>query len=136
MDFIRRNLTLPLLALAALGMGLLVLILSSRNGEKPPGYSAQTQTPSGSSTAGPTISIWQSLLQTTPFAYIAPIPDPIGSPLDGTYAKLDPSAPQWWGCRRCADYRPAGGIWRLNLDRGVLRIYYEVTGWRSIASFP
>ncbi|HKZ54162.1 MAG TPA: hypothetical protein VJ123_01695 [Anaerolineales bacterium] len=64
-----------------------------------------------------------------------PLPSPIRSPLDGTYAKLDPSWPQWWGCRRCADYRPAGGIWKLNLDQGVLRIYYEVTGWRSTASF-
>jgi len=36
---------------------------------------------------------------------------------------------------RCADYRPAGGVWRLQFDRGVMRIYYEVTGWNSLASY-
>jgi hypothetical protein len=55
--------------------------------------------------------------------------------LDGTYAKFDPSWPQWWLCFRCADYRPAGGIWRLEFDRGVLRVVYDVTGWRTLASF-
>jgi hypothetical protein len=28
-----------------------------------------------------------------------------------------------------------GGIWRMQFDRGVTRIYYEVTNWKSIASF-
>ena len=28
-----------------------------------------------------------------------------------------------------------GGIWRMQFDKGVMRIFYEVTGWRSIASF-
>jgi hypothetical protein len=80
-------------------------------------------------------SVWNALLEMTPFAYTTPFPDPGQSPLDGTYTKIDPSWPQWWGCRRCADYRLVGGIWKLQFDKGIMRIYYEVTGWRSIASF-
>lgn len=78
---------------------------------------------------------WSDLLQVTPFAYTAPLPEPTQSPIDGTYAKVDSSWPQWWLCRRCADYRPAGGIWKLQFDQGVMRVYYDVTGWHSLASF-
>jgi len=79
--------------------------------------------------------VWSSLLEVTPLPYASPLPKPEQTPLDGTYAKYDPSYPQWWSCRRCADYRPAGGVWRLQFDRGVMRIYYEVTGWNSLASY-
>ncbi len=78
---------------------------------------------------------WQELLQVTPVAYGSPVPPADITPVDGLYVKLDPSVPQAWLCRRCADYRSAGGIWRLQLDRGVMRIYYEVTGWRSLGSY-
>ncbi|MCK5318697.1 MAG: hypothetical protein KAJ55_12340 [Anaerolineales bacterium] len=97
----------------------------------------------GSATGQPVViatdtptSPWKSLLEVTPIAHTAPLPDAVPSVLDGTYTKLDLSSfPQWWLCRRCADYRPAGGIWKLQFDEGVVRIFYEVTGWRSIASF-
>lgn len=79
-------------------------------------------------------SVWLALQQVTPVPFTTPLPEPIPGPLDGTYTKIDPSPPQWWACRRCADYRPAGGIWRLEFDRGVARIFYEVTGWRSLTS--
>jgi hypothetical protein len=59
----------------------------------------------------------------------------LSTPLDGTYVKNDPADPQWWNCRRCPDYLPAGGAWRLNLDKGVFRIYYTETAWRSLGSF-
>ncbi|MFL7870513.1 MAG: hypothetical protein AB8I58_16920 [Anaerolineales bacterium] len=78
---------------------------------------------------------WITLLQSKPVAFTTPLPDESWTPIDGTYAKFDPSEPQWWACRRCADYRPAGGIWKLRFDRGTMRIYYNVTGWRSIASY-
>ncbi|MDL1943359.1 hypothetical protein FBQ99_13535 [Chloroflexi bacterium CFX2] len=84
--------------------------------------------------AAPT-SVWSSFLQATPFAYLTPLPDPAASPLDGLYTKVDPSWPQWWKCLRCADYRAAGGIWKLQFDKGVMRIFYEVNGWRSISSY-
>lgn len=80
-------------------------------------------------------SVWSKLLEATPFAYFTPLPEPAQTAIDGTYAKVDSSWPQWWKCLRCADYRAAGGIWRLQFDKGVMRIFYEVNGWRSIASY-
>ena len=78
---------------------------------------------------------WDALQLETPFPYTTPLPPLQSKPFDGTYAKIDSSPPQYWKCLRCADYRPVGGIWRLKFDRGVMRIYYEVTGWFSIASY-
>lgn len=80
-------------------------------------------------------SIWASFLEATPFAYLTPLPEAQVSPLDGLYTKVDQSWPQWWKCLRCADYRVAGGIWKLQFDKGVMRIFYEVNGWRSISSY-
>jgi hypothetical protein len=85
-------------------------------------------------TASPT-NIWNDLLEMTPHPYLTPLPDPVHGPFDGLYAKIDQSWPQWWKCLRCADYRLAGGIWRLQFDKNVMRIFYEVTGWRTVASF-
>jgi len=79
--------------------------------------------------------IWEKLLLATPYPHQLPLPAASTSPLDGTFAKIDPSPPQWWTCYRCADYRPTGGIWRIQFDKGVMRIYYDVTDWKSIASF-
>jgi hypothetical protein len=78
---------------------------------------------------------WHALQVKTPHPYLTPLPHSIRNDIDGVYAKLNPSWPQWWQCRRCADYRPAGGIWKLQFDKGVMRIYYDVTGWNSIASY-
>jgi hypothetical protein len=78
---------------------------------------------------------WYSLLLVNPVQFTAPLPEDVWTPIDGSYAKFDPSEPQWWTCLRCADYRPAGGIWRLQFSKGVMRVYYNVTGWRSIASY-
>ena len=91
----------------------------------------------GLSTLPPATSsdAWNSLLETTPFPYHTPLPEADPSGIDGTYAKIDQSWPQWWRCLRCADYRVTGGIWKLQFDRGVMRIFYEVNNWRSIASY-
>ncbi len=80
-------------------------------------------------------SAWTELLARLPFAYTSALPPAVQSPVDGTYAKVDPNWPQWWLCRRCADYRVVGGIWKLQFDQGVMRIYYDVTGWYSLTSF-
>jgi hypothetical protein len=80
-------------------------------------------------------NVWTALLEVTPVPYGNPLPEPDSTGLDGTYARFDPAPPQWWSCLRCADYRPAGGVWRLQFDQGVMRIYYEVTGWNSLASY-
>lgn len=79
--------------------------------------------------------LWGGLHTRTPMPEAAPLPDPIPGPIDGIFARIDPSPPQWWACRRCADYRSTGGTWHLQLDKGVLRILHDVTGWRNLASF-
>lgn len=96
--------------------------------------STSIESPSPLNTTTPT-SIWSGLLLNKPVAFTTPLPREDSTPIDGTYAKLDLSNPQWWECRRCADYRLGGGIWKLQFDKGIMRIYYDVTGWRSIASY-
>jgi hypothetical protein len=78
---------------------------------------------------------WADVLLFTPYPFSAPLPPSDRTPIDGVYGKFDPSEPQWWNCRRCADYRPAGGRWRLQFDRGVLHLIYQVTGFASVASY-
>ena len=80
-------------------------------------------------------TIWDELLLATPYPHAFPLPEPTQSELDGTFAKLDESPPQFWTCYRCADYRPTGGIWRIQFDQGTMRIFYQITNWTSIASF-
>jgi hypothetical protein len=104
--------------------------------------SSHTQTggqagkPSGAGTAnGSTSVIWTELLQKTPFPHTAPLPPQKRTVLDGTYTKFDPKKTPAVACRRCPDYVPEGGIWKLHLNKGVFRIFHEFTGWRSIGSF-
>ena len=79
--------------------------------------------------------IWIELLQKTPFPHTAPLPPRSATALDGFYTKFDPQKKPPVPCRRCPDYVPEGGTWRLNFDKGVFRIFHEFTGWRSIGSF-
>lgn len=124
MDYKRTNLSFILLAfIIGIFLFLTVRFGSSANSA---GNAAIKPTPT---------SIWNSFLAATPFAYLTPLPDPLATPLDGLYTKVDQSWPQWWKCLRCADYRVAGGIWKLQFDKGVMRIFYEVNGWRSISSY-
>ncbi len=89
--------------------------------------------PSGQSRS--TSIIWTELLQKTPYPHNAPLPPDVRTVLDGTYVKFDPKNVPPVPCRRCPDYMPEGGIWKLNLDKGIFRIFHEVTGWRSLGSF-
>ncbi len=102
--------------------------LSPNNGKAP------APEPSGH-TNGSTSVIWTELLQKKPFPHAAPLPSPVPTVLDGTYAKFDPKKTPPVPCRRCPDYVPEGGIWKLNLNKGVFRIFHEFSGWRSIGSF-
>jgi hypothetical protein len=79
--------------------------------------------------------IWAALQTRDTVAYSTPLPPEEVTPIDGSYALYDAGHPQWWACLRCPDYRPAGGIWKLRFDRGVMRIYYAITGWHSLASY-
>ncbi len=99
---------------------------------------ALAQEPGSATRSGPDFSpaiIWSELLQKKPFPYIAPLPPRVRTALDGTYTKFDPKKTPPVPCRRCPDYAPEGGIWKLNLDRGIFCIFHEVTGWRSLGSF-
>jgi hypothetical protein len=89
----------------------------------------------GAAQATPTEDRWSMLFQSTPYPYTAPLPSSSSSPLDGTYVKTDLSQAEHVHCLRCPDYLPEAGLWKLNLDHGIFRIYYEGTGWRSLGSF-
>lgn len=121
----KRNLVLFMAISTAFTFVVVIFIVSKRN----PAQSDHVELPAAATTA------WDALLEQIPVAYTTSLPEMTATPLDGTYAKIDQSQPQWWLCLRCADYRPAGGIWKLQFDKGVMRIYYEVTGWKSIASY-
>jgi hypothetical protein len=79
--------------------------------------------------------IWLALLQKIPHPYTTPLPAQTPTALDSTYAKLEPKEGTPVPCRRCPDYLPEGGIWKLSLDKGIFRIFHEATGWRSLGSF-
>jgi hypothetical protein len=129
-----RKISILLFALAAVGFVAVGIFFSrptsDQVGPKPP----VIKSPVAEAVATPT-TLWDALLQVTPVAYYTPLPEPGQSELDGLYSKVDQSPPQWWRCYRCADYRPAGGIWRLQFAENVMRVYYEVTGWKTLASF-
>jgi hypothetical protein len=78
---------------------------------------------------------WLGLLERIPVAWTTPLPPVERTILDGTFVKVDPDQPEWWICRRCPDYLPAGGLWKINFDKGVYHIYYPTINWRSIGSY-
>ena len=80
-------------------------------------------------------SVWFELQQRTPYPFTIPLPAPTRIILDGTYTKFELKETPPVHCRRCPDYAPEGGLWKLRLDKGVFRIFHEVTGWRSLGSF-
>jgi hypothetical protein len=90
--------------------------------------------PSGNAN-GSTAAIWTELLQKSPYPHTAPLPPHRPTALDGVYTKFDPKKTPPVPCRRCPDYMPEGGIWKLNLNNGIFRIFHEISGWRSIGSF-
>ena len=84
---------------------------------------------------GQTRDIWSELLLRTPFPYTLPLPVPKDTPLDGTYTKFETKESPPVPCRRCPDYAPEGGIWKLNFNKGVFRILHKETGWKDLGSF-
>jgi hypothetical protein len=100
----------------------------------PGGTRAAKPSPAGNADVSPS-AIWSELLKKTTFPHTAPLPPQRPTILDGTYSKFDPLERAPVACRRCPDYVPAGGNWKLNFGNGVFRIMHEFTGWRSIGSF-
>jgi hypothetical protein len=88
--------------------------------------------------AGETISpseIWSGLLQRMPYPYTLPLPPEKSTGIDSTYTKFELKDTPPVPCRRCPDYAPEGGIWKINFNKGVFRILHKVTGWKSIGTF-
>ena len=79
--------------------------------------------------------VWSELLQREPFPYTLPLPFRRPTPVDGTYTKRETKEEPPVPCRRCPDYAPEGGLWKLNLREGVFRIFHPGTGWKNIGSF-
>ncbi len=79
--------------------------------------------------------LWQELFQRTPYPYTLPLPPPEATHIDGTYTKFEPKETPPVPCRRCPDYAPEGGIWKMNFSKGVFRIFHTVTGWKDMGSF-
>ena len=111
-------------------------VLATLSGAFPTGAFGEVSEPAPPSRQSSSTSIiWSELLQKTPFPHTAPLPASVRTALDGTYTKFDPKKTPPVPCRRCPDYAPQGGIWKLNLDKGIFRILHESTGWRSLGSF-
>ncbi len=115
---------------AAMVLAVLLMIVACSS----PAREESQNAPAAELTTTPA-SPWSALLQRTPFAYTIPLPPPTPTILDGTYTKFELKEGARVPCKRCPDYAVEGGIWRLNLDKGVYRVYHEATGWRSIGSF-
>ena len=79
-------------------------------------------------------SQWSSLLERKPYPY-KPLPPEERTILDGTYTKIDPKKEPHVPCRRCPDYAPQGGLWKLRFDKGIFRIFHVASNWKSIGSY-
>jgi hypothetical protein len=88
----------------------------------------QTRTPSSR-------QVWSEFLLRQPYPYLIPLPEAERSVLDGTYTKVVVAKAERVHCLRCPDYAPEGGVWKLNLDRGVFRIFHPESGWKSIGTY-
>ncbi len=101
-----------------------------------PTRSAPSATPQPAGRSSPTpANRWVELFQRTPFPYTTALPAPASTPLDGTYIKIEPKEGTPVPCARCPDYKIEGGLWKLNFDDGIFRVYHSATGWRSLGSF-
>jgi hypothetical protein len=78
---------------------------------------------------------WEALLRDMPYPYSIPLPPRVSSPVDGTYAKIEPEVGERVPCKRCPDYAAEGGTWKLSLHDGVFRTLHVPSGWRSLGSF-
>jgi hypothetical protein len=79
-------------------------------------------------------NIWEKLLEREPYPYTIPLLSK-KTVLDGTYVKKAKKEGEIVPCRRCPDWVPYPGIWKLNLNKGTYRIYHETTGWKNIGTY-
>jgi hypothetical protein len=83
----------------------------------------------------PDQDVWFGLFQRQPYPYLVPLPEPMRHPIDGTYTKVVAPDAERVHCRRCPDYAPEGGVWKLNLDRGAFRILHPESRWKTIGTY-
>ncbi len=79
-------------------------------------------------------SKWNNLLKRNPYVYTIPIVSKF-SVIDGTFVKKAKKDGDIVPCRRCPDWVPNPGIWKLNLNKGAYRIINTHTGWKSIGTY-
>ena len=79
-------------------------------------------------------TLWGELLKREPFAYTVPLVHEPGI-LDGTYTKRAKKTNAIVPCRRCPDWLPETGIWKIQFKKGAYRIIHKGTGWKSIGTF-
>jgi len=77
---------------------------------------------------------WDELLKREPFIYTVPKINKKAS-IDGVYVKKSLKEGEMVPCRRCPDWLPNPGIWRIYFNRGVYRIINTNTGWKSIGTY-
>ncbi len=78
---------------------------------------------------------WQELLNRIPYPYTTAIPADHPTAVDGLYVKFEAKQTPPIPCRRCPDYKPEGGWWKMSLRRGVFRIFHPVSGWKSLGTY-
>lgn len=83
----------------------------------------------------PTVDRWQEVRQWSPYPHTTPLPPRMATPVDGVYVRFDPRNDDRPPCRRCPPYPPEGGVWKLELDEGVFRVFHPRTGWRTLGSY-
>ena len=84
--------------------------------------------PTGAPPPIATLDRWQEIREWMPYPYTTPLPRAETTALDGVYVRFDPRQDQRPPCRRCPPYPPEGGIWKLQLEQGVFRVYHPLTG--------
>ena len=99
-----------------------------------PASDAPTTTPV---VTGVFAGVWPNLLQQTPYPYTTPLPPAETTASDGTYSKFDPREGTRPFCKRCMPYPAEDGVWMLQLDGGIFRIFStrSLNGWRAFGSF-
>lgn len=101
----------------------------------PPNQQRIKPSPSVSGPTGTPTDIWIALFERTPVPWATPLPPLEPTILDATYVKINPRLATPFPCKRCPDYALEGGLWKFSLSKGVFRIYYTMTGWRSLGSY-
>lgn len=124
------------LTFSAAGASLILSLLAACAAPPAPTASPTGAAAGAAASAWPTaLDRWLELFQRTPYPFTTPLPPATASALDGTYTKTVIKDTPTVKCRRCPEYAPEGGLWKLNFDSSIFRIYHQATGWRSLGSF-